>query len=59
MLFTLLLPPLTSLKKEVILFKVKLSLLLSPLLYTNSLKLDNKSVTVKTLYCFYMLGTLT
>ena len=59
MLFTLLPPPFTSFKEEAVLFKVKLSPPLSPLLYINSLKLDNKSVTIKTPYRSYVLGAPT
>ena len=59
MLFALPPPPPTSLKEEAVLFKAELSPPLSPLLYINSLKLDNKSVAVKTLYRSYMLGALT
>jgi len=58
MLFTPPLPSPTFYKKEAVLFKVELSPSLSPLLYTNSLKLDNKSVVIKTLYYSYMLSAL-
>ena len=59
MSFTLLPPSPTSFKEEAVLFKVELSSLPSPLLYTDFLKLNNKFITVKTLYYFYILGALT
>jgi len=59
MLFTLLLPPFTSFKEKAVLFKVKLSPSLSPLLHTDSLKLNNKFIVIKTLYYSYTLSVLT
>jgi len=56
MLFALLLPLPTSFKEEAVLFKAELSPPLSPLPYINSLKLDNKSVIIETLYYSYMSG---
>jgi len=58
-LFTLPLPPLTSLKEKAVLFKAELSPPLSPLLYTNFLKSDNKFIAIKTPYHSYTLGTPT
>ena len=57
MSFALPLPPFTSLKEKAVLFKAELSPPLSPLLHTDSLELDNKSITVKTPYYSYILST--
>jgi len=58
-LFTLPLPPLTSLKEEAVLFKAELSPPLFFLPHVNFSELNNKSITVKILYYFYTLSAST